>query len=170
MNPAQAQRLYGLALDYAELKGSETVLDAYCGTGIIGLLAAGRAGRVLGVEANADAVRDAVRGARENNADNCRFYTGDAGLFMEELAQSGQPADVVFLDPPRAGCDEKFLQNLQKARPERIVYVSCDPQTLARDLRALTAGGYAVRRARPVDMFPHTRHIETAAVLTREKT
>ena len=168
INPVQTEKLYATAVDFAGLTGTETVLDAYCGTGTIGLAASGRAGQVLGVELNADAVRDAIANARRNGVKNCWFTCADAGEFMTELAERGERCDLVFMDPPRAGSDQAFLTALLRMSPKRVVYVSCNPETLARDVAVLTRGGYRVRRVQPVDMFPHTEHVETVVLLQRE--
>ena len=134
VKPIQAEILYQKAIEYAGLSGRETVLDAYCGTGTIGMIAASKAGRVIGAELNREAVRDAIAGARQNQIPNARFYQTDAGDFMEAVAEEGERVDVVFTDPPRTGCSEKFLSSLVKLRPDKVVYVSCNPETLARDL------------------------------------
>lgn len=167
INSVQTEKLYSKAIEYAALTGKETLLDAYCGIGTIGLIAAGGAKEVLGVEKNRDAVRDAIANAKRNKIRNAWFSPGDAGVAMEELAKEGEELDVVFMDPPRSGSDERFLHSLLTAKPERIVYISCGPDTLARDLEILTEGGYHVRRIQPVDMFPHTEHIETVVLLTK---
>lgn len=169
INPVQTEVLYRTALEYAGLTGTETVVDAYCGTGTIGIFASRDAARVIGVENNRDAVRDAISNAKANRADNVRFYTADASDFLQGMAKAGEHADVVILDPPRAGSDERFLSAVTTVAPERVVYVSCNPETLARDLGYLTRHGYRVERIQPVDMFPHTEHIETVCLLTREK-
>lgn len=169
VNPAQTERLYGTALEFAALTGKERVIDAYCGIGTIALTAAPRAAAVLGVELNGDAVRDARRNARINRHKNAEFVRGDAGEFMAGLAAEGETADLVFLDPPREGADRRFLASLSRLRPGRIVYISCEPSTLARDLSFLCAKGYAVRRARPVDMFPYTGHVECMVLMSRVK-
>lgn len=168
INPVQTEVLYRTALEYAGLTGTETVVDAYCGTGTIGIFASRDAARVIGVENNRDAVRDAISNAKANRADNVRFYTADASDFLQGMAKAGEHADVVILDPPRAGSDERFLSAVTTVAPERVVYVSCNPETLARDLGYLTRHGYRVERIQPVDMFPHTEHIETVAVLSRK--
>ena len=168
VNPIQTEKLYRTAVDYAGLTGRETVLDAYCGIGTIGITAADKAKQVIGVELNRDAVRDAIGNARLNGLKNCWFTAGDAGEYLEQAVKDGLRPDAVFLDPPRAGSDERFLRSLVRCAPERVVYVSCDPETLARDLRVLTAGGYAVRRIQPVDMFPWTEHVETVVLMTKE--
>ena len=159
--------LYRTALEYAGLTGTETVVDAYCGTGTIGIFASRDAARVIGVENNRDAVRDAISNAKANRAGNVRFYTADASDFLQGMAKAGEHADVVILDPPRAGSDERFLSAVTTVAPERVVYVSCNPETLARDLGYLTRHGYRVTRIQPVDMFPHTEHIETAVALVK---
>lgn len=169
INPVQTEVLYNKAMEYADLNGNETVLDTYCGIGTIGIVAAKRgAGRVVGVELNGDAVRDAIVNARANNLKNIRFYKGDAGEFMYEASDEDEKPDVVFMDPPRAGSDTKFLDSLIKMSPETVVYVSCNPETLARDLEYLTNNSdYKVRKIQPVDMFPHTAHIECVVLITR---
>lgn len=169
INPVQTQILYEKAISLAALTKTQTVLDAYCGVGTIGLIAAKNAGRVIGVELNRDAVRNASENARRNNVKNARFYTGDAGEFMSELSTSGEKVDVVFMDPPRSGSSETFLQQLIKLSPKRIVYISCNPETQARDLRLLCRGGYNVEKIQPVDMFPHTNHVETVVLLSHKK-
>lgn len=168
VNPVQTEKLYTLAVEMAGLTGRERVIDAYCGIGTIALIAARNAGQVIGVELNQDAVRDAIQNAKRNEIGNVRFYQGDAGAFMVQMAQQDEHADVVFMDPPRAGSDEAFLASLQKLGPEKIVYISCNPETLARDLKILVKRGYEVKRAVPVDMFGWTGHVETVALLTRK--
>lgn len=169
INPVQTEVLYNTAMEYADLKGNETVLDTYCGIGTIGIVAAKRgAGRVIGVELNGDAVRDAIVNARANNLKNIRFYKGDAGEFMYEASDEDEKPDVVFMDPPRAGSDTKFLDSLIKMSPKTVVYVSCNPETLARDLDYVTKhSDYKIRKIRPVDMFPHTAHIECVVLMSR---
>ena len=167
INPVQTEVLYQTAVDFAALTGKETVLDAYCGIGTIGITASEKAKQSVGVELNRDAVRDAIANAKLNGLKNCWFTAGDAGEYMERMVQDGHRPDVVFLDPPRAGSDERFLRSLTTAAPDRVVYVSCDPETLARDLRVLTGGGYRVRRIQPVDMFPWTEHVECVVKLDR---
>lgn len=169
INPVQTEVLYNKAMEYADLNGNETVLDTYCGIGTIGIVAAKRgAGRVVGVELNGDAVRDAIVNARANNLKNIRFYKGDAGEFMYEASDEDEKPDVVFMDPPRAGSDTKFLDSLIKMSPETVVYVSCNPETLARDLEYLTNNSdYKVRKIQPVDMFPHTAHVECVVLMSK---
>ena len=168
VNPVQTEKLYTKALEYAGLGRKETVIDAYCGIGTIGLVAAKRAKNVIGVELNPDAVRDARINAKENKITNARFYQGDAGEFMENMAENGEHADVVFMDPPRTGSDKKFMSSVIKLNPSRIVYISCGPETLARDLEYLTKHGYDVRKIQPVDMFSFTDHCENICLLTKK--
>ena len=170
INPIQTQILYGKAIEFAALTGNETALDAYCGIGTIGITAASKAKQVIGVELNKEAVSDAISNARLNKIKNCWFTAGDAGKYMEQMAEDKVRADVVFMDPPRAGSEEKFLSSLVKSSPERIVYISCNFETQARDLEFLEANGYKVRRMQPVDMFPFTSHIECVALLTAADT
>ena len=167
VNPAQTERLYGEAIRLADLRGKETVLDAYCGIGTIGLIASKKAGRVLGVELNGEAVKDAVLNARQNKAENIHFVKADASDFMEEIAREKEKIDLVFMDPPRAGSDRRFLTALTTLSPEKIVYISCNPETLARDLSFLVKKKYKVNTIQPVDMFPFTRHVETVVLMTR---
>lgn len=167
VNPVMTTVLYGKAIEYMELTGSETVIDAYCGTGTIGILASKKAAKVIGVELNADAVKDAKFNAKRNNIDNIDFYTADAGDFMVEMAKAGEKADVVIMDPPRAGSDKKFMDSVVTLSPKRVVYVSCNPETLARDLNYFVRHGYSARRIQPVDMFPHTDHVETVVLLRK---
>ena len=143
------------------------MLDAYCGTGTIGIIASKKAGKVVGVELNSQAVRDAIKNAKRNGAENVFFECGDAGDYIHLLAQNGEKLDVVMLDPPRAGASVKFLKSLCKMKPKKVVYVSCNPETLARDLRFLTTHGYKTKLIQPVDMFPYTKHIECVCLLTR---
>ena len=167
INPVQTEILYGKAIEFANLSGNETVIDAYCGIGTIGLIASKKAKNVIGVELNRDAVKDAIANAKLNNAKNIRFFTADASDFMVDMAQSGEKADVVFMDPPRAGSDERFISALDTLKPKKIVYISCNPETLARDLKSITQKGYKAITAQPVDMFPHTHHIEVVCELRR---
>ena len=168
VNPVQTEILYQTAIDYASLTGKETVIDAYCGIGTIGLIAAKKAGKVIGVELNKDAVKDARINAKENKITNAAFYQGDAGRFMVEMAAKGEKADVVFMDPPRAGSDERFLSSIVKLSPKKVIYISCNPETLARDLKYLTKHHYKVEKIQPVDMFPFCDHVETVCSLSRK--
>ncbi len=169
VNPVQTEVLYGKAMEFAGLTGKETVIDAYCGIGTIGLIAADKAKKVIGVELNKDAVKDAVQNAKRNQIKNVDFYQKDAGAFMVQLAEQGAHVDVVFMDPPRAGSDEAFLSSVVKLQPDKVVYVSCNPETLARDLKYLTKKGYKVEQAEGVDMFPFTGHVETVVLLSQRK-
>ncbi|MGP4071807.1 23S rRNA (uracil(1939)-C(5))-methyltransferase RlmD [Piscibacillus sp. B03] len=165
INPVQTEKLYNEAIQMAGLTGKEKVVDAYCGIGTIGLVASKQAGKVIGIELNKGAVRDAIRNSKRNNIQNARFYQADAGEYMTQLAAKGEKVDVVFLDPPRSGSDEAFLSSLVKLKPSRVVYISCNPETQVRDLKYLTKKGYDVKRMQPVDMFPQTSHIENVALL-----
>lgn len=168
INPVQTEKLYSTAIDFAELTGNERVIDAYCGIGTIGIIAAKKAKEVIAVEVNKDAVFDAKNNAKRNGTDNIKFYCDDAGKFMTKMADEGESADVVLMDPPRAGSDEAFLSSVVTLNPKKVVYISCNPETQARDLKYLTQHGYKVRKIQPVDMFPHTGHIEVACLLTRK--
>ncbi len=165
INPVQCEKLYNKAMEYAHLTSDSKVIDAYCGIGTIGMVAAKTAGSVAGIELNKDAVKDAISNAKRNGMKNIAFYCGDAGEFMETMADEGEKADIVFTDPPRSGCSRKFIDSLLRLGPERIVYISCNPETLARDLGFITKGGYKVNGITPVDMFPFTNHIETVCCL-----
>lgn len=167
VNPVQTEILYKEAVRLAGLTGKERVIDAYCGIGTIGMVASKLAKEVIGIELNKDAVRDARINARENKITNISFYENDAGVFMESMAVQGETADVVFMDPPRAGSDEKFLSSVVTLDPKRIVYISCNPETLARDLKYLVKKGYKVREIQPVDMFGFTEHCETVCLLQK---
>ncbi len=167
VNPVQTELLYEKAIHEAHLTGKERVIDAYCGTGTIGIIAAKNAGEVIGVELNRDAIRDAVTNAKRNDIKNIRFYNDDVGKFMVEMAEKNEKADVVIMDPPRTGSDEAFLSSVVKLSPDRVVYVSCGPDTLARDLKYLTKHGYRVKRATPFDCFPFTSHIESVVLLSK---
>ncbi len=167
VNPVQTELLYKKALELAKLTGRERVLDAYCGTGTIGIIAAGEAQSVIGVELNPDAVRDAISNAKQNNVKNISFYQADAGEFMVQMAKRGEKADVVIMDPPRSGSSQTFINSVGRLRPSRVVYVSCNPETLARDLRLFKKQGYIADTAIPVDMFPWTEHVESVCLLTK---
>ncbi len=170
INPLQTEVLYRTAMEFAHLTGTETVIDAYCGIGTIGLVAAKKAKEVIGIEINPAAVKDAIRNAKLNKITNAQFFTGDAGDFMVELAADKEQIDTVFLDPPRAGSSEPFLASLNRLNPKRVVYISCNPETQARDFDYLVKLGWKVKALQPVDMFPHTNHIETVALLMKAET
>ena len=167
VNSVQTELLYGKAVEFAGLTGKEKVIDAYCGIGTIGLVASGKAREVVGVELNKDAVRDARINARENKVVNISFRQGDAGEFMEAMAAADEKADVVFMDPPRSGSSEKFLNSVTRLAPKKIVYISCNPETLARDLLFLTKKNYVVKEIQPVEMFCFTDHTEVVTWLEK---
>ena len=160
VNSVQTEKLYNLAIKYASLTGKERVVDAYCGTGTIGMAAADKALEVIGVELNADAVKDAVENAKRNNIKNISFYNNDAGNFLLGMAEQHTRVDVLLMDPPRSGSSEQFLDAIRQIKPKRIVYISCNPETLARDLKIITKMGYKVDHAAGVDMFPWTAGLE----------
>lgn len=168
VNPIQTEKLYRTAVDYAGLTGKEVVLDAYCGIGTIGMTAASKAKEVIGVELNRDAVKDAIANAKRNGIKNIRFYNKDASDFIVEMAALKAKCDVIFMDPPRSGSTEKFLDCVALLAPQKVVYVSCDPTTLARDLKYLTKKGYKVEKIQPVEMFCFTRHVECVTLLQRK--
>ncbi|AEY67738.1 23S rRNA (uracil(1939)-C(5))-methyltransferase RlmD [Clostridium sp. BNL1100] len=167
VNPIQTEVLYEKALEYAGLSGNETVFDLYCGIGTISLFLSQKAKRVVGVEVVADAISDAKRNAEINDVSNVEFLVGEAEKVIPELYAQGVKADVVVVDPPRKGCDEVLLNTLVEMQPQRIVYVSCNPSTLARDLKYLTEHGFEVKEVQPVDMFPWTGHVETVVLMSR---
>lgn len=167
INPVQTEVLYGKAVEFAGLSGKERVIDAYCGIGTIGIVASKGAGEVIGCELNADAVSDARVNAKINGIENIKFFCADAGEFMLGMKENGEKCDVLFMDPPRAGSDKKFLSSAIALSPEKIVYISCNPETQQRDLYYLTKNGYKVKKIQPVDMFPFTNHVETVALLVR---
>ena len=167
VNSAQTEKLYATALDFAALSGKETVIDCYCGTGTISLYLAQKARKVYGIEIVEPAIKDANENAKANNIANAEFICGDAAVEMPALLKSGVKPDTVLLDPPRAGCDKKVLAAIAGVKPEKIVYVSCNPASLARDMAFLTENGYKAVKAQPVDMFPMTSHIETVVLLSK---
>lgn len=168
VNPVQTEKLYGEALRFADLHGNETVIDAYSGIGTVGIIAAGRSGHVTGVELNPAAVRDARTNAKINGIRNVSFIEGDAGEYLDGMAADRARADVIFMDPPRNGASERFIDSAAAARPSRIIYISCEPETLARDLRRFKKHGYRAQRAQAFDMFPFTENIETCVLLRRQ--
>ena len=177
VNPVQTEKLYGLALEYADLKGGETVWDLYCGIGTISLFLAQKAGKVYGVEIVPQAIEDARRNAEINGITNAEFFVGKAEKVLpeyyersgqEENGKSGR-ADVIVVDPPRKGCDQTLLETIVKMAPEKVVYVSCDPATLARDLKFLCGNGYELRKVRAVDQFGQSVHVETVCLLGKRK-
>ncbi|MBD7986104.1 23S rRNA (uracil(1939)-C(5))-methyltransferase RlmD [Sporosarcina sp. Sa2YVA2] len=168
VNPEQTEVLYGQALEYAQLTGSETVIDAYCGIGTISLFLAQQAKEVYGVEIVPQAIEDAKRNAELNGIDNAHFEAGPAEEVIPKWYEQGKRFDVLVVDPPRKGCDEKLLQTILTYKPKRVVYVSCNPGTLARDLRILEDGGYKTQEVQPVDMFPQSSHVECVALIELE--
>lgn len=165
VNPEQTKVLYDKALEYADLSGEESVIDAYCGIGTISLFLAQKAKKVFGVEIVPEAIEDAKRNAVLNSIENAEFAVGEAEVVIPKWYEEGNAADVIVVDPPRKGCDEALLQTILDMKPKKVVYVSCNPATLARDLKVLEDGGYATVEVQPVDMFPHTTHCEAVACL-----
>ena len=169
VNPVQTEKLYSKALEYAGLTGEETVFDAYCGTGTITLFLSQKAKKVYGVEIIEPAIINARENAKINNIDNAEFFVGKSEEIIPELIEKGIVPEVIVVDPPRKGCDIKLLEAIGKAKPKRVVYVYCDPSTLARDLKILEEKGYKTEKVQPVDMFPHTSHIENVTSLIKEQ-
>ena len=167
VNPLQTEVLYNKALEYANLGENDTVFDIYCGIGTISLFLAQKAKKVYGIEIVEDAIKDAKRNAKINNMDNVEFYVGKAEEVVPKMYKEGKRANVVFVDPPRKGCDEKVLDTIISMQPDRVVYVSCNPSTLARDLAYLNERGYKCHEIQPVDMFPHSVHVENVAWLSK---
>lgn len=167
INPVQTEYLYSKAIEFASPDPDTVLLDAYCGIGTMGIIAAAKAKTVIGVESNSDAVKDAKVNAKINGASNIRFYCADAGELMRRISEGNEHIDTVITDPPRAGCSREFLDSCITLAPKRIVYVSCNPETLARDCAYLTKNGYKATKVVPVDMFPHTSHVETVVCLSR---
>jgi len=161
--------MYNKAVEYANLTGKERVIDAYCGIGTIGIIASDKAKEVIGVELNKDAFKDAIGNAKGNKINNNRFFNDDAGEFMVKLAANKENIDVVFMDPPRAGSDEAFLKSLVTLVPKKVVYISCNPDTLARDLDYLTKNGYKAEIIQPIEMFPFTEHTEVVVLLQHQE-
>ncbi|MGG3561925.1 23S rRNA (uracil(1939)-C(5))-methyltransferase RlmD [Neobacillus rhizosphaerae] len=168
VNPVQTKVLYDKALEYANLSGEENVIDAYCGIGTISLFLAQKAKKVFGVEVVPEAIEDAKRNAELNEITNAEFAAGEAEVVIPKWYKEGNTADVLVVDPPRKGCDEALLQTIIEMKPKKVVYVSCNPGTLARDLRILEDGGYRTVEVQPVDMFPMTTHVECCAWLERK--
>ena len=167
-NPIAAEALYELAVEMADLRSSDRIGDAYCGTGTIGIVAAKASGaELIGIERNAEAVKDAEINAQINGIENATFVAADAGSEFARMARRGEELDVVFMDPPRAGSSQAFLANLSRLGPRRVVYISCDPKTQIRDIKHLVHNGYRIKRICPVDMFPHTDHVENVVLLER---
>ena len=169
VNPVQTEVMYNTALDYADLNGSETVFDAYCGAGTISLFLSEKAKKVYGIEIVPEAIADAKENALLNHVDNTEFIVGKAEEVIVDLIERGICADVVVVDPPRKGCDMRLLEAIKEIAPEKIVYVSCDPGTLARDLGILESFGFKTRKVTPIDNFPNSYHVETVALMSRVK-
>lgn len=168
VNPSQTEVLYNKALEYAELKENDTVFDIYCGIGTISLFLAQKAKKVYGVEIVGDAIKDAKINAKLNKLENTEFFVGKAEEVVPKLYKEGKTANVVVVDPPRKGCEESVLDTIVSMEPDKVVYVSCNPSTLARDLAYLDERGYKCKEIQPVDMFPHTMHVESVALLYRD--
>ena len=168
VNPLQTEVLYNKALEYANLGENDTVFDIYCGIGTISLFLAQKAKKVYGIEIVEDAIKDAKRNAEINNLENVEFYVGKAEEVVPKMYKQGKRANVVVVDPPRKGCDEKVLDTIVSMEPDRVVYVSCNPSTLARDLNYLDERGYKCLEVQPVDMFPHSVHIENVALIVKK--
>ena len=168
VNPTQTEVLYGKALEYANLTGNEEVFDAYCGTGTITLFLSQKAKKVYGVEIIPQAIDNAWINAKENKVENVEFFVGESEVVIPDLINKGVKADVVVVDPPRKGCDKKLLDAITNIDAKKIVYVSCDPSTLGRDLKVLEENGYKTLEVQPVDMFPNTAHVETVVKLNRK--
>lgn len=167
VNPIQQEVLYNTAIEMAQLKGDEVALDCYSGVGTIGLIASPHVKEVISVELNKDAVKDAILNAKINEVKNITFYQNDATRFMQQMADSGDSVDLVFMDPPRSGSTPEFISSMVSLSPKKIVYISCSPESLANDLKLITKGGYKAQKAVPVDMFPFTRGVETVVLLTK---
>ena len=173
VNPRQTEKLYSTVLHFADLTGKEVIWDLYCGVGTISLFMARSAGKVYGVEIIPAAIEDAKRNAERNGIENAEFFTGKAEevlpAYVENQEKKGKigKVDLIVVDPPRKGCDSRCLETILKIGPEKVIYVSCDPATLARDLKILAGGGYHIKKVQPCDMFPHTSHVETIVLLYR---
>lgn len=160
MNQEQAEKLYNIALSYADLKGNETVIDAYCGTGTISFYLAQKAKHVIGIEI----IPAAIENAEKNHVKNVEFHAAD---YLSQAAKKGKSADIIVLDPIRAGCSEKVIDAISEIKPKKIVYISCNVSTLARDIERLTQKGYTLQKVQPVDMFPETLHVECVALMSK---
>lgn len=169
VNPIQTEILYGKVLEFAQLNGTETVLDLYCGVGTISMFLAQKAKQVIGIEIVPQAIEDAKRNVQLNNLTNIEFVCSDVAEYATKLSQSNHFPDVIVVDPPRKGCDQETLDSIVKMQPKKMIYVSCDPATLARDLRILEDNGYYTKKIQPVDMFPQTFHVENVVLLTNSR-
>lgn len=170
VNHAQTEKLYQIGLDMADLSGDETIIDTYSGIGTIGLAASDRVSKIIGIEIVDSAVEDAIENAKLNGIDNADYYLGKAEEVMPKLVKEGVSADVVFVDPPRKGCHTQFLDSLIEVSPKKIVYISCNPSTLQRDMKYLERHGFKASEVTPVDLFPQTKHIEAVTVLENTNT
>src|SRR5699024_10246752 len=168
VNPRQTKKLYEKGLQYANIDHNDIVIDAYCGIGTISLFMAQQAKKVYGIEVVPEAVNDAKKKAKRNNVTNTELYVGKAETVMPWWKAQGIQPNVIVVDPPRKGCDKQLLQAMIDMQPERIVYVSCNPSTLARDLRILENGGFMTKEIQPVDMFPQTMHVECCSLLVKK--
>lgn len=168
VNPVQTEVLYNKALEYADLNGNETVFDIYCGIGTISLFLAKKAKKVYGIESVNQAIKDAKENAKLNRINNVEFYSGNAEEVFPNFHKEGVRADVVVVDPPRKGCDPRVIDTIIKMKPEKVVYVSCNPSTLARDLKILSENGFKIEEVQPVDMFPHTTHVECVVLIEKK--
>ena len=166
VNPVQTEVLYNVAKDFAELDGNDIVYDLYCGIGTISIFIADHVKKVYGVEIVEEAIEDAKINARINEINNVQFYAGATEELIPEMYRKGMTADVVFVDPPRKGCDETLLNTIVEMQPKRMIYISCNPATLGRDLKYLTNNGFEIKKVQPVDMFPMTGHVENVVLLT----
>ena len=166
VNKKQTETLYNTAIDLADLKENEVLIDAYCGTGTIGMVASRYVKKVIGVESNESAIKDAISNKKNNNIKNIEFICDDAGRYMDKLSKTGTHIDTVIMDPPRSGSSIKFMSSMVKMAPDKVVYVSCNPDTLRNDLKYLTKY-YKIEKIQPVDMFPYTQHVETVVKLVR---
>ncbi|MGM0379707.1 MAG: 23S rRNA (uracil(1939)-C(5))-methyltransferase RlmD [Bacillota bacterium] len=167
VNPVQTKKLYEKAMEFADISNKDIVLDAYCGIGTIGLLAAKRAKKVYGVELNESAINNAKKNAKLNSIENINFFEADASDFIKGLVEENYPVDIIFLDPPREGSDKKFLSSVVKLKPKKVIYISCNPKTQKRDVKYLTKHNYKVKEIQPVDLFPQTYHVENICLLER---
>jgi 23S rRNA (uracil1939-C5)-methyltransferase len=167
VNHAQAEKLYRIALEYADISRNDVVFDLFCGIGTLSLLAARRAKKVLGIEYEPSAVHNAEENAHLNGIDNAQFLAGDAGEQLKAGVNAVGAPDIVILDPPRKGCDAALIEAIAAAAPKRVVYVSCNPATLARDAALFEKLGYKVQKVSAVDMFPHTTHVECVVLLSK---
>ncbi|MDO5440287.1 MAG: 23S rRNA (uracil(1939)-C(5))-methyltransferase RlmD [Erysipelotrichaceae bacterium] len=169
VNKRQTEVLYNTAINYADFKGNETVVDAYCGIGTIGLIASSKIGKLIGIELNRRAIKDAVTNMKINKINNAVFLSDDAGHYMSRLAKDKCKIDAVIMDPPRSGADDKFLNSLVRLRPKKIVYISCGPESLRNNLKYLIKKDYQIEVIQPVDMFPYTNHVENIVLLSNKK-